>query len=136
MILDSNILIAALIRDSIVRRIIIQSKLRLFYPEMSLEEIQKHKEYILRKSRCSSESFNIVLETLLKYIEIVPLGIIKPSMGEAERIIGKIDPGDIVFIAAALTFQCPIWTDDKDFDQQKTIKTIKTKDMLRYLGKL
>ena len=41
---------------------------------------------------------------------------------------------DIPFLACATQFNCPIWTDDTDFDKQNKIKVLKTKDMLETIN--
>ena len=50
LVIDSNVLISALIKDSITRKIIFESKLKFYYPAISLHEIKKHRELIINKS--------------------------------------------------------------------------------------
>ncbi len=50
--------------------------------------------------------------------------------------MSKIDKNDVVFIAAALALNCPIWSDDKHFKKQKEIKIFTTKEISKmYLKK-
>jgi len=49
----------------------------------------------------------------------------------AEKIIGDIDKDDVQFIALALAFNCPIWSDDRHFQKQNKIKVITTKEMIQ-----
>ena len=49
---------------------------------------------------------------------------------EADRIIGFIDRNDASFIATALCFNCPIWSDDKHFLEQNEIEVFTTKMMI------
>ena len=44
-VLDTNILISALIKDSITRKIIFESNSEFYYPETSLHELRKHKNF-------------------------------------------------------------------------------------------
>lgn len=67
---------------------------------------------------------------LLRYIRVIPPDIISNYREEASEIIGRIDKDDIQFIATALAFNCPIWSDDKHFQQQKIVKVLTTKDMI------
>ena len=48
----------------------------------------------------------------------------------ARRVMAKIDIDDAQFVAAALTLDCPIWSDDKHFQRQKAVKVFTTKDLL------
>ena len=129
-ILDTNILISALMKDSITRKIIIDSSLEFFYPESSFKEIIKYESYILEKSGYDKETFHKILNKLLEYINLVPLELIRSKVNEATKIMRKIDMKDVIFIAAALTINTDfIWSEDKDFEKQENIKILKTKDL-------
>ena len=43
----------------------------------------------------------------------------------------KIDPTDTIFIAAALSKNAAIWSNDKDFQKQNKIDVFTTKDMIK-----
>lgn len=134
-VVDTNILISALIKDSITRRIIVNSNFNFAYPEISLQEIMRHKDYIIRKGEYKSEDFYIILNKLLEYITLIPLEVIISKLKEADKIMSKIDVNDTIFIAAALALNADIWSEDKDFDRQKNIKVLKTSDMIQKVNK-
>jgi predicted nucleic acid-binding protein len=46
-VIDTNILLSALIKNSITREIILKTNWKYFYPENSLEEMEKAKEIML-----------------------------------------------------------------------------------------
>lgn len=48
-VIDTNIFISALIRDSATRLLIITSRDNLLFPEFEFTEIKNHKEEILKK---------------------------------------------------------------------------------------
>jgi predicted nucleic acid-binding protein len=50
LVIDTNILLSALIKDSTTRKIIIQSEWQLYYPEISFHEVHKYKQLVLEKS--------------------------------------------------------------------------------------
>ena len=130
-VVDTNIILSALIKDSITRKIIIQCNESLFSPDMALEEIRKHMGIILSKSGLENEDIGNILEILFKYIELVPFNKIKEFILEAKEIMQKIDPNDVVFVATALSKNAAIWSDDKDFQKQNKIKVFTTKDMIK-----
>ena len=76
-VIDTNILISALIKDSITRKIIIQSGFRFYYPEISLMELKKYRDYIIKKSKISEKDFDVLLNKILEYIITIPEDIIK-----------------------------------------------------------
>lgn len=132
-VVDTNVFISALIKDSTTRDLIVRSKHNLLFPEFELEEIMKHKLEIIRKSGLSEREFNILLLRLLNYVRIVPIDIIIGFRSQAFDIIGEIDKDDIIFVATALAFNAVIWSNDKHFEKQRKIKIITTKGMIRKL---
>src|SRR3989344_6032934 len=101
-IVDVNVILSALIRDSTTRKIILNSQFEFYFPEPSLEKIRKYKEYILEKSGLTEEEFKDLMAILFKYIRIVPVEEIEKNWGEAKKIMEHIDTEDVVFIATAL----------------------------------
>lgn len=131
LVIDANILIAALLKDSKVRELIVHTKHRLFVPEIILIEIQEHKDELLKKSSLSEKEFEIILSTLTSYLNIVQDKTLLLFLNEANSIIGNIDKDDVSFVAASLAYnKCPIWSDDTHFQQQNEIKVLTTKDII------
>ena len=123
LVIDSNILLASLIRDSTVRRIIVESGWGFFYPESSFHEIRKYKDLVLEKSGMSEEDYTELLNHLLKHIKLVPEEEIKGNMEEADKLLGKIDPDDVVFLATAFSIEnSKIWSDDPHLEKQDKIR--------------
>ena len=50
LVIDTNILLASLIRDSTIRKIIVESGWGFYYPEMSFHEVRKYKGLVLDMS--------------------------------------------------------------------------------------
>jgi predicted nucleic acid-binding protein len=129
-VLDTNVLISALIRDSITRKIIIESSFDFYFPEISFFEILKHKHYILKKSGYDDKMFDTILGTLFEYIKLVPLGIFESELSKAYEVMKDIDIDDSVFLATAVVLNASIWSDDLDFAKQKLVKIVKTKELI------
>ncbi|MFH1311056.1 MAG: PIN domain-containing protein [Nanoarchaeota archaeon] len=131
---DSNILISAIIKNSITRSIILSSDNKFLLPEYSLTEIKRHEMEILYKSGLSKEEFNLMMKKLVKYIRIVKTDEIIRYREKADKIIGKIDEDDVLFIACALAFpKSIIWSNDEHFKLQKIIKTYNTKELIEFI---
>ena len=92
-VLDVNVLLSALIRDSTTRNIIINSEFDFCFPEPSLHKIRKYQEYIIKKSGLSEIEYFIVWENLLKFIKIIPAEDIIGHWYEAKEIMEKFNPG-------------------------------------------
>ena len=129
--IDTNIIISALLKDGLKRHLLTNLKLNFVFPEYGLNEIYYYKDEILRKAKINEREFNILLLRLLKYLRLVPLDILINFKEEADKIMGHIHKEDTVFIATALAFNCPVWSDDKHFKKQNKIKILTTKDILK-----
>jgi predicted nucleic acid-binding protein len=102
LVVDTNRIIAALIKDSTTRRIIISSGIRFTTIGLSLKEIGKYKGEILEKTGNNEKELSNILSLLLEKIEIVDDVVIKNKMTQAKGIMDKIDKDDTKFVALAL----------------------------------
>lgn len=131
LVIDTNILISALIKDSATRKIIFYSQIELYYPEISLKEIEENKNTILEKTGLNEKDYTALLNEILNFVVLMPYVNIEDKIKDAEAIFGKIDVDDIIFVALALSIPNDgIWSDDADFQRQDKIKIWKTKDIL------
>ena len=131
-VLDSNIFISALIKDSITRKLIINCKELIVIPEFLLEEIRNYEEEIILKSKLDKEEYKKLLNILLKYVLVLPDEIILPYREQAVEIIKDIDINDVLFIATALAFgDATIWSNDKKLKKQNKIKVISTQEIMQ-----
>ncbi|MEK6800659.1 MAG: PIN domain-containing protein [Nanoarchaeota archaeon] len=130
-VIDTNVLIAGLIRDSTVRKILISKKFQFFLPEDALEEIEKYRIELTAKSGYTKEEFGKLRDLLLDSITLVSKAEIKPYLEKAEEIMKDIDIKDSSFVATALAINADgIWSFDDHFNKQKEIKIYGVKDLL------
>lgn len=102
-------------------------------PAYILSEIDKYKDEILQKANINEKQFYFLLSSLFKYIQVINPIYYNSYLNEADKIIGNIHKTDIPFIATALAFNCPVWSDDKHFKKQKRVKVLTNKDVLELL---
>ena len=133
-IIDSNILFSALIKDSLTRRMVLEYNGYFLFPSFIFEEMEKHKGELLKKSEMSAKDFNLLLNLLLRKVIIVPTEVLLQYRKEAYEIIKDIDPDDTIFIACALAYpDSIIWSDDKKLKQQTRVQIINTAKMYEIL---
>jgi putative PIN family toxin of toxin-antitoxin system len=131
LVVDTNRIIAALVKDGSSREIIATSNHNLITTDFAIDEINKHKREILEKSGLNEVSFDLLITLLFYDIEIVPSSEYKEYIKEAENLTKERDIKDAPFLALALTKKADgIWSDDKDFEIQDKIKVYKTKDLV------
>jgi len=129
LVVDANVLFAALIKDSFSYDILFSGKFQLFTSEYIFTELEKHKEEIMEKTEQTTEEFFRLIETLKRRIIIVPLEELVPYTEEAEKLTP--DPDDIAYFALALKLNCAIWSNDKKLKEQNKIKIYNTHELSR-----
>jgi predicted nucleic acid-binding protein len=133
-IVDTNVLVSALIKNSTTRRLIFESGKLFLFPSYIFQELEKHKQVILKKSSLSEEEFNILLNLILSKFFIVPDSILYPYRKKALEIMRRIDSDDMIFIACALAYpNSVIWSNDKKLKNQKKVKILNTKEIMKFL---
>jgi predicted nucleic acid-binding protein len=130
-VMDSNILFAALIRNSTTKKIILDYEGFFLFPSLIFEEMQKHKHELLDKSGMTINDFNLLLSLLLKKVIIIPKEKLLPFKQQADELVKDIDPEDSIFVACALAYKAALWTDEKQLKKVKKITVIDTKKMMK-----
>ncbi len=72
-ILDTNIVISALIRNSVVRKILLLPTLDFLLPEFAIEEIYHHKSKICKLSRIDKEELELPISLILQNVNVSPV---------------------------------------------------------------
>lgn len=91
--------------------------------------MREHKHEVINKTGLSGSELGLLLSGILSFISLIPSEGITLAMDEAKRLISHRDPEDAVFLAAALSLDAALWSDDRDFEVQKKIRVLKTKDV-------
>ena len=136
LVLDTNILIAALIKNSLSRELLLSPDFEFLLPEYALEEVRRHRAKIARHSGLKYGEIDLLLSLFLESITVVAHERIVPSLKAAEALIGALDPDDVPFVALALaTENDGIWSNDRAFESLPGIKQWKTADLKAYIQK-
>lgn len=105
LIVDTNVLLSALIKDSNSRLILLHPNFEFFIPEYALEEFTKHKDVIVSKSGLKSNDLDILIGLIFENVITVPISSFAKHIPHAREIMNDIDPNDTPFIALALSFE-------------------------------
>lgn len=128
---DTNRIIAALVKDSASRKILLSDKFDFLTIEITKQEIEEHRQELLDKTRLTDEQLNLALSLLFSRIFVVSDIVVESKMDQAKKIMDALDPDDAPFVALALAVENDgIWSDDKHFKQQNRIRIWETKDLL------
>lgn len=133
-VIDSNRVVAALIKESTTREILFNKDFEFIAPDFIKSEINKYKDDIIKKAKITEKEFDILLSLIFEHITII-------SEQEYENFIEEIkdeisDIKDIPYLVVSLSHKAEgIWSHDTHFKEQKKVKVFTNIDMLRISGK-
>ena len=135
LVVNTNRIIAALIRDSTSRAILFSDKFEFVTVGLTKVELNRHKEAILRKAKISEADLEKLMSLIFSRVFVVSDVVIERTMEDAKRIMDGIDKDDTPFIALALAVDNEgIWSDDPHFQEQNAVRVWTTKDLVGYLS--
>lgn len=133
LVIDTNIVLAALLKPSVTQRLLLSPSFEFFAPEYCAEELENHLSEIAKKMGKTPTEIRPALNILLTKITLLPKEEYAAFESKARFVLP--DPDDAPFLAVALKLGCPIWTSDKHFKEQKLCKVFTTNELLLYVQK-
>ncbi len=129
LVLDANILFAALIRDSNIRHYLLLSQHSFFVPEFVFEEIAEHKDELRDKTTLSESQIKNLLDQIiiLAHIRVIPFDDFKEWTDRALKITP--DKDDVQYFSLAMKLRCGIWSNDKQLQHQSVIKVYTSEEI-------
>lgn len=135
LVVDSNILFAATIKEGDNAKLLLSDRLYLIAPERLFEEFKDNREFLLKKTHRSEEEFVKFLEILEERIEVIPKAEFEPWIKEAKE---KSPVDDFPFTALAKAYGIPVWSNDKELKEfmERTgfVEVLNTGKVLERLG--
>ena len=133
---DANILIAAYLRDSTVRRVVLLSDLQLLVPEFIFEELEKHLPELSRRAALSESRSTQLLERLRARFVTIPEELVSSNLQAGLEAMRDIDAKDAPYLAAALAVAAEgVWSDDPHMKRQHLVPCFTTAELLARLRK-
>ena len=127
LVIDSNILFAALLKESGTSDILF--KHTLYAPEFIFEEFRKYRDYLKRKTKRNAENFNELFDLFERKVILIPKEEIEPFLEKAKKI--SPDSKDVVYLALALKLRCGLWSNDKDLkEKQNAVRVYFTVELI------
>ncbi|MBN1169670.1 PIN domain-containing protein [Candidatus Micrarchaeota archaeon] len=130
-VVDTNVLISALLAQSKTYELLALNSLELFVPEHSLVEIHRNKKELQKKMGVTDEEFELALNLILSHVTVITRKHYVKFKGKAKKI--SPDFKDFPFFALALAKKIPLWTNEVRLKQQKEVIVYNTKDIVRLL---
>lgn len=130
-VVDTNVLISALLKPSKTQEILFSDSIFATAPEYSLQEIEDHSDELIKKMGQDKNKFLLAKDLIFMNVSIVPRNeYIKHESQEKEI---SPDKDDFPFFALALAKGIPIWSNDKKLKSQDVVKVYSTKELLGFM---
>ena len=129
LIVDANILFSLINPQSFTSKIIENNELELFSPEYALDELKKHEEEIISKTKIPS--FKEAVIRLKKIVTFVQIEDFSSNLPLVQHLIK--DEKDIIYLALAKHLNLAIWSNDSDLKEQSIIPVFITAELLEFI---
>ena len=131
LVVDTNILISALLKPHSEKKTIFNPKIELITPNFFLKELDKYAGEFQKRMKISNQEFDEAIKLILDTITIIPENDYSNFLEEAAQML--TDKKDSPFLALAIAKHCPIWSNDKGFKKQNRIRVFSTQELLKEL---
>ncbi len=129
-LVDTNRIIAALVKVGITREILFDENFEFVTPDYTVTEIIEHEGELLKKIKITKGEFEILLALIFEHIKIIPYEEYKNFIDKCKNDIS--DPDDIPHLAACFATKTEgIWAHDPHFKEQNKVKVFTNIDMLK-----
>ncbi|HLD63176.1 MAG TPA: PIN domain-containing protein [Candidatus Norongarragalinales archaeon] len=132
LVVDTNIVAAAILKKGLTRNLLFNGELSLYAPDRLATELLKHEKEFTAKSGLSREQFQQAAAIVLSRVVSLPFESYASYSARAKQI--SPDADDWPFFAAALQRNCPIWSNDKKLKLQTAVKLYSTEELLARLA--
>jgi predicted nucleic acid-binding protein len=129
LIVDANILFAALIKNSLTAELMFNADFQLYTCEFIIDEFFKYEKEIMKKTHRTKEEFITIMHQLKDIITVIPKEEYSKLMIEAEKF--SPDPKDTLYFALALKLNASIWSNDDRLKKQDKVVIHKTSDLMK-----
>jgi predicted nucleic acid-binding protein len=131
LVIDTNRIMAGLLRESTSRRIILHDHFSFFAPDYIETELFRHHAYLVKKSKMAEPDFDETLRILLSHVTLVAFEDFEEEYPRAQQIMEPVDVDDSPFLAVGLALRIGgIWTEDRHFLRQDLLKVYTTGDLI------
>lgn len=116
LVLDANILIRAVLGQR-VRQLIAgyADRVAFYVAEANYEEARRYLAELAPARGIAEPVWREALASAMAAVQVVAPEELAPVEAEARARIERRDAADWPAVAAAIQFQCPLWTEDADF---------------------
>jgi len=132
LVVDANILFAALIKNSTTRKLFFYKAFHPYAPDFLLEELAKYRNEILNKTGQTETHFLRILNSMRNRL----LFIAKEDLQTYKERVLEFTPDvkDWPYLAVALKIGATIWSNDDHLKNQDKVEVMDTAELIAKIG--
>jgi predicted nucleic acid-binding protein len=111
---DANPILSAIIGGKARSVFLYADHISFYTTFFNFKEVEKYIPALASKRSLPLDDLYLALSTLP--ISVCDVEFYKDTLKKAKNLIGERDPDDIHLLGLALKLSCPIWSNDRDFD--------------------
>lgn len=135
LVIDTNRLFAAMMKDSVSRRILLEPRMEFFAPEAMFVETDRYRELICHRSGLTEAGLETLILLFRERITIVSADDYIHKYGPASALMEGTDPDDTPFLALGIALSLDgIWTEDRHFRAQDILPVLSTASLMKKLA--
>lgn len=141
LVIDTNKVIAALLRDGTVRRVLYYlyaTGIEVIAPREVVDEVLEHVDELSKRAgKTREDTLSILEKYILPKIKLYELSEYIDYLNSAVKVCEKFDIEDEPFIALAMKYNCFIWSNDDDLrEKQEAVKVLTTREIINIIEKI
>jgi predicted nucleic acid-binding protein len=134
LVVDANILIAAFLKDSTTRRLLLREDINFFAPEHLLNEI-KHllkNPKVRKRIKVSDDDLKELTSAMFSQIKFIPEKMFFDFIKNSISLVTH--PEDAPYIGLSLALKVPLWSNDSELKKQSHVLVLTTTELLQFIG--
>ena len=128
LVVDANVLFAALLGRDKTMQLFFEDKLRLVASSYLFDEFEKNKSWLADECGISEKEFEELVGTLLSRVELFPINAASTHTSRAEQLAPH--KKDVPYFTLALYLNCAIWSREKAFKKQSVVPVYSTPELV------
>ncbi len=133
LVIDANILFAALLKDATTRELLLEDDMEFFAPEYLLSEVNSILKYprVRKRIPLNEKDLSELKSAILSRIIFIPEEAFIPFIKRSIGLVTHIEYAP--YIALSLTLKIPLWSNDSALKEQRKVIIYTTSELIELL---
>lgn len=130
-VVDANVLFAALLKDSATRELLLHAPLEMYAPTWLWDETARNLPDLAKRSHIHKAVLTTLADRLLQRIQPVPEAAMAAHANEALRRCRKSGVREAPYVACCLAVDAALWSHDRRLLREARVRTMATHELAK-----